>query len=369
MASARKRGNNWYARWRTAGKRNAEKGGFPDKKSAINFAKEQEVLESKNINTKPSEVAMTVHDFVVHIWAGTLKVRKQTKVDYQRSLNSHILPAFGNKPMASIKPAHIEKWMADLSSTGLSPRTVEKHVNLLASILKKAYENGYLHKSPFVGLKRKKAKKRNKAMPLSHELVTQIANAMQPQYRIMVWIGYWTGMRPSEVVGLCWEQLDFEKGSITVDRQLSKESHEIWAEDGLKTEASARTIGFSKELQRLIKEHVEAFGFGPEGLILKNRLGGVLRYRDAASLYRNAARPLGVPEGDGLHQLRHTCVSLLIAQGVNIKAIQEWVGHSSIVETLDTYGHLFPDSMNELADKLDEYALLKATADFLKMAN
>lgn len=110
-------------------------------------------------------------------------------------------------------------------------------------------------------------------------------------------------------------------------------------------------------------------GFGPEGLILKNRLGGVLRYKDAARLFRLAATEAGLQEGQRMHVLRHTCVSLLISQGVNIKAIQAWVGHSSIVQTLDVYGHLFPDSMSELADKLDEYALLAASDAFIKMAN
>jgi len=57
-----------------------------------------------------------------------------------------------------------------------------------------------------------------------------------------------------------------------------------------------------------------------------------------------------------MHQLRHTCVSVLIAKGANILQIQYWVGHSSITETMDTYGHLFPESMNDLANKLDEHA-------------
>jgi integrase len=96
-------------------------------------------------------------------------------------------------------------------------------------------------------------------------------------------------------------------------------------------------------------------GFGPEGLILQNRVGGVLRYPDAARLYRNSARQYGVKERQGMHQLRHTCVSMLISQGAHVKEIQDWVGHASIVETMDTYGHLFPDSMNDLASKLDNF--------------
>ena len=73
--------------------------------------------------------------------------------------------------------------------------------------------------------------------------------------------------------------------------------------------------------------------------------------------FRRAARLHGVPVGVGLHVLRHTCVSNLIKGGRREKEIQEWVGHDSIVETMDTYGHLFPDSMLDLADKLDAYAL------------
>ena len=57
--------------------------------------------------------------------------------------------------------------------------------------------------------------------------------------------------------------------------------------------------------------------------------------------------------GEGLHQLRHTCVSVLIAEGANPKEIQDWVGHASIEETMDTYGHLFPDDFDEMTNMID----------------
>ena len=89
----------------------------------------------------------------------------------------------------------------------------------------------------------------------------------------------------------------------------------------------------------------------------KSRTGNAWRYHDAAEMFRVAAKTVGLKPGAGMHQLRHTCVSVLIQSGANIKQIQAWVGHSSITETMDTYGHLFPDSMLDLADKLDAYAL------------
>jgi integrase len=90
-------------------------------------------------------------------------------------------------------------------------------------------------------------------------------------------------------------------------------------------------------------------------LILANRSGNIWRYKDAASMFREKADMLGMAKRLGLHQLRHTCVSILISAGANIKEIQSWVGHESIQETMDTYGHLYPDAMPKLSEKLDHF--------------
>ena len=73
-------------------------------------------------------------------------------------------------------------------------------------------------------------------------------------------------------------------------------------------------------------------------------------------MWREAARKAGLEVGQGLHQLRHACVSNLISEGANPKEIQEWVGHTSIQETMDTYGHLFPNAKHSLASMLDNHS-------------
>jgi integrase len=249
------------------------------------------------------------------------------------------------------------KWFVHSEVKLSAMENIQKQENLLASILKKAVENDYLHASPFSKLKRPKAKKKNKVVPMTFAQVEQLANLLPKQYRIIVWIGYYTAMRPSEALGLTWEQLDFKTNQIVIDRQISRDRNFIHEPEGLKTEASERTIGFAKDLQKLIRDHVDEFGLGPDGLVLKSRTGNAWRYHDAAEMFRVAAKAVGLKPGEGMHQLRHTCVSVLIQSGANIKQIQAWVGHSSITETMDTYGHLFPDSMLDLADKLDAYAL------------
>ena len=83
--------------------------------------------------------------------------------------------------------------------------------------------------------------------------------------------------------------------------------------------------------------------------------GGPLRH---SNFYKRVWRPAkevaGVPEGLRIHDLRHTCAALLIAQGASPKAIQAHLGHSSIQVTFDRYGHLFPEDLEDLADRLDE---------------
>jgi integrase len=86
-------------------------------------------------------------------------------------------------------------------------------------------------------------------------------------------------------------------------------------------------------------------------------------------MFRPAAREFGLKPGEGMHQLRHTCVSVLIAEGANPKEIQEWVGHASIEETMDTYGHLFPNAKHQLSDMLDTHAKRNKKAPMLEVAN
>jgi len=204
-------------------------------------------------------------------------------------------------------------------------------------------------------VKRKKAVRVNRVVPLEYEVVEGIANSMSSKFRAMVWIGYFTAMRPSEILGLSFNQIDFENRRILVDQQISRKPDEI-VKKKLKTKKSYREIALSDELKLILLDHIDKFGLGPQGLILQNRDGKELRYKNAATLFRKHARPFGVPRGTGLHILRHTCVSVLISEGAQPKEIQELCGHESIMETMDTYGHLFESNSASLADKMDAAA-------------
>jgi integrase len=105
-------------------------------------------------------------------------------------------------------------------------------------------------------------------------------------------------------------------------------------------------------------------GYGPGRVCalpaISVRRPGARRPRTAAAGGRPqaglelAVRAAGLPEGLRLHDLRHTCASLLIAQGARVKAVQAQLGHATASITLDTYGHLFPSELEALADRLEQ---------------
>ncbi len=362
MASVRKRGKaeNYEVRWHIGSGQYGSESGFTNRREALRFGQEQEVKARRNKTTRVSERNKTLYEYVRDNWAKTLDVKRQTREDYQRALNTVILPVLGPIKLKDLKRTEIEAWKVSLKKIGpngkrgLSDSTVNKHTHLLGAIIKMAIDDGYIDKNPMpIRRGKKRVTSKRKIAPYTPNTVTRIADAFPAKWRILIWIMYYTGLRPSEALGLTYDRLDFKAGTITVDRQISRYSDEVFS-DTLKTYASYRVIGFPKVLQKLISEHLSKFGEGPEGLILQNRSGKIWRYKDAAAMLREVLTSIGIRvDGEGLHNLRHTFVSNAIRRGVSAKRIQVWVGHKSITETMDTYGHLFPDDFDEMTSMID----------------
>ena len=359
---SKKNSRLYSARWKMANGKEGEARGFKTRKEAKNHAEEMEAFERKVRKNQAKRVAgpITLRQFVETTYLGSLEVADSTKENYATIINAHILPRFGSTPIRNIQPADIKKWRNELRDkktdrgTLLKEDYVDKIANHLGMILTVAVDNEFLDSSPSKKVKRKKMKQpKAKIVPLTYEQTKAIAESMSERYRLIVWLGYYTGMRPSEALGLTWDRIDFENNRIKIDRQLSRSTDRVFAKS-LKTSASYREIHLAVQLKEILVAYQAKFGLAPEGLLIKNRLGGVWRYKDASDRFRRAARLHGVPVGVGLHVLRHTCVSNLIKGGRTAKEIQDWVGHDSIVETMDTYGHLFPNHLAMVGAEIDK---------------
>ncbi|MBS2965137.1 site-specific integrase [Actinocrinis puniceicyclus] len=172
-----------------------------------------------------------------------------------------------------------------------------------------------------------------------------MAAAVRPRYRAMVILAACTGMRWSEIAGLTLDRIDWQTRTVTVDRQLKRNATTpIFTPP--KSKAGIRTLPMSAVAIAELLLHLSQYPLGPAGLLFTTPVGTVLNQNNWRRREWNRARTwaYGVPRDVTFHRLRHTYASLLIDQNVHSKVLQVRLGHASAAETMDTYGHLYPDA-------------------------
>lgn len=161
------------------------------------------------------------------------------------------------------------------------------------------------------------------------------------------------GLRQGECFGLTVDRVDFLRRQVRVDRQL------IGAKAGVpefgppKSKAGFRTVPMPEIVATDLAEHLARYGPGPAGLVFTNTRGTPLTRSLCGEMWHRARAKAGLPDWATFHDLRHFYASLLIAKGCSVKAVQKRLGHQSAMETLDTYGHLWPDSDDETRQAVD----------------
>jgi integrase len=194
---------------------------------------------------------------------------------------------------------------------------------------------------------------------LTAEQVDLLAGAAKPPYDLLIRFAAATGLRPSELCGLRIGRLNLMKGTAEVAEALTVVAGRT--ELGPTKTNIRRTVALPRFLCEDLARHLAARSHeagrpvGSEEYVFTAAEGGPLR-RDL--LHKRYVRPAvlkaGLPEGLRVHDLRHTCASILIGLGAHPKVIQERLGHSSIMVTMDVYGHLFPSLNEALTERLDE---------------
>jgi integrase len=192
--------------------------------------------------------------------------------------------------------------------------------------------------------------------------VEQLADTIAPAYRVLVYFLAYTGLRFGEAVALRVKRLDLLRGRCEVVESATEVgSALVWGPT--KTD-ERRTVRLPRFLAELLGEHLAGRPADHDALVFTAPQGGPLRERKFLhGQLKPAARRAGLPESLRAHDLRHTAASLLIRQGASVKAVQKTLGHKSAVMTLDRYGHLWPDELEDLAERLDRARAAAAAAE------
>lgn len=265
-------------------------------------------------------------------------------------LRNHILPFFADRPIGSIKPSHLQAFIAGLTKK-LAPSTIMGVYQHTSAIFKMAVRDGVIAKTPCVDIKLP-AVDRPQVTPPTVEEVWRIHAAMPDRYRALILVGAAAGLRQGEALGLTVGNVDFLRREIRVVQQLKLV---VGREPFLappKTSASHRTIPVPELVTEALAAHLAAspatlemtgVSGRSELLIFTNAAGGPIRRTGFGEVWRPAVKRAGVAEGVSFHDLRHFYASALIRQGLSVRAVQARLGHKSATETLNTYAHLWPD--------------------------
>ena len=226
-------------------------------------------------------------------------------------------------------------------------------LTLLGSILQSALLDGYISINAARLVKKLPLEHREMEILNPEEIQKVLAAAEKKDWDlyVMIFLLVMTGMRRGELLGLDWKSVDFSQKKLSIRRSYTtKRLQEP------KTKGSRRAVNLSSKAVNLLKKHRLKKGNPGGDVLLFDRGDGYPMDPDSLSSFYwpRLLRAAGVRESVRLHDLRHTFCSLLIDQGANPKYIQSQLGHSSIMITMDRYGHLMPETNERETELLDE---------------
>jgi integrase len=299
----------------------------------------------------PQHGRTTVGELAERWFATTAALKPKTREDYRSLLDNHVLPAFGQRPVASIDTLAVRGWLAGLVSGGLSPSRAKHAYYVLFAVLEAAIQAGALLRNPAAGIRVPLSRRREMRF-LSAGEVEQLAEAITPPYGLLVRFAAYTGLRAGELAALRVKRLDLLRGTVRVVESASEVGGHLVL--GATKTYAERTVRLPRFLREDLAVYLARRPRDPDGFVFTAPKGGPLRHNNLYQrIFCPALARAGLPAQVRFHDLRHTCAALLIAQGAHPKAIQAHLGHSSIQVTMDRYGHLFPDALEQLADRLD----------------
>jgi integrase len=326
---------------------------FTTKQAALDAAARarSQVLDGTHI--APAEGRTTVATYTAR-WLQTLQVRPQTLYNYEIYLRCHVLPTLGQRPLSSLRRSDIQTLIGQLSRKGLAPRTVDSIYKIVAMVMRSAVYDRLIPVSPCYKIKVPAAQEKALAA-LNPEQVRALLAACRPRDRALIALAVGTGMRQGEALGVRLPHLNLLKRELAIEEQcLTPARGRPYITSELKTRASRGRVPLPQFAVEALARHLEVETLGADGALFVSPLGNLWRRGSFnESVWKPALLRAGLDSGYGFHALRHTYASGLISQGLHPRVIQARLGHASISETMDTYGHLFPDADEETAQALD----------------
>jgi integrase len=293
----------------------------------------------------PNRSKVTVGGWADQWLASKLDLAPKTRDRYEGIIRAHVRPRWGNVPLHKVTHAELQRWVAGIDA---APATIKKVHRVMSMLLAYAMKDGRLAVNPAANISLPRVRTPEKRY-LSHEQVYRLAETVGPEYRLIVQFLAYTGLRWGEMAALRVHRIDFLRRRALIAESVTPVKGVMTFGDTKGHER--REVPIPPFLIEELARHVA--GRRPDELVFTGLRGAVMRYPvfQRGALNR-ACEALGIPRLTP-HELRHTAASLAIASGADIKVVQQMLGHKTATMTWDTYGHLYGDRLDVVADAMD----------------
>lgn len=289
------------------------------------------------------------------------RLRPATLSSYRETMRLHIAPTVGRIKLRSLTPAHVRRLLTERSASGLGPRSVQIIHGTLRTMLAEAMREELVERN-VASVVRAPSITHVEVRPWSlDEAEVFLSSVSDHRLYALFGVGVAVGLRKGELLALRWLDVDFETGLVHVRRSVQRLPGVGLVYGPPKSSRSRRTVPLPAASVRALRAHrarqaAETLALEPtwvdSGLVFTSTVGTVIEPRNLTRFFDELIVKSGVRR-IRFHDLRHTCASLLLAQGVPARVVMDVLGHSQLAITTDLYSHVMPTALREAADAMD----------------
>ena len=351
----------------------------------IEYEREQEEIQRKEAelaeltkNTHPDALLPFTDYIEKWLHSARPSLATTTYQSYSNMIKARILPYF--KPLGlqlqEVTPQHIEDFYQTILDDSCTTNTVIHYHSILRKAMQVAVKKDIILKNPVDKVQRPKKNVYHGNFYTEEEMMTLFDAVSGDPLELCVKIAAYYGLRRSEVLGLRWDAIDMERKTISISHKVIEAEVDgkfiPVGEDVLKPKSSFRTLPLIPAVEKLLleeKEKQEMFrrlfkkSYCRDYLdyICVDQTGKLLRPNYVTEHFAWLIQKYNLKK-IRFHDLRHTCASLLLSNGISMKQIQIWLGHSTFATTADIYAHLDFTAQEESANAMSGM-FIRATAE------
>lgn len=331
---------------------------------------ERDVLTEWEAKITPNSSGMLFADWMLQ-WLDETQgnIAESTYKEYKKQIERQIAPYFKEKKIVlrDLQTYQIQEFY-NMKSQEVTANTVRHYHANIHKALSHAVKMGRLKYNPADNVELPPIRKHVADHYTASELAILVEKCRGTQIETVVLLASWFGMRRGEIIGLKWDCVDFEGGTLFVTGVIKDKSkagtktRTLYYEPFPKTKSSIRSFPMSEETKNYllnIKRKQEKLKMLPkynhewDEFVCVRENGDLIPLEYVTRAFPELCKKCGLPRLK-LHELRHTNISLLLENGYDMKLLQEWAGHSSYVTTANTYSHVQAKSKEKLTASISE---------------